>query len=80
MEQIWIYGNSYENFLIAVVVPDEKHFKSFASQNGGQGSSIDDLCKDPKVSRSPVNHLLISKKGMAALCIPCGAPLQVCEI
>lgn len=50
VEQIWIYGNSYENFLVAVVVPDEKNFKSFASQSGGQGSSTEELCKDAKVS------------------------------
>jgi hypothetical protein len=34
---------------VAVVVPDEKSFKSFAQQAGAQGSSIDELCKDPKV-------------------------------
>lgn len=50
MEQIWIYGNSYENFLVAVVIPDEKQFKSFASQNGGQGSNVEELCKDAKAS------------------------------
>lgn len=50
VEQIWIYGNSYENFLVAVVIPDEKQFKSFASQNGGEGSSTEELCKDSKAS------------------------------
>ena len=49
MEQIWIYGNSYESVLVAVVVPDEKNFKSFAQQAGAQGSTIEELCKDPKV-------------------------------
>ena len=49
VEQIWIYGNSYENFLVAIVVPDEKNFKSFASQAGGQGSGTEELCKDSKV-------------------------------
>jgi len=49
VEQIWIYGNSYESTLVAVVVPDEKSFKSFAQQAGAQGSTIEELCKDPKV-------------------------------
>lgn len=59
VEQIWIYGNSYENFLVAVVIPDEKHFKSFASQAGAQGSSLEELCKDSKVTllkKNPHTH------------------------
>ena len=55
VEQIWIYGNSHESVLVAMVVPDEKNFKSFAQQAGAQGSTIEELCKDPKVCSSAVH-------------------------
>ena len=37
VEQIWVYGNSFENALVAVVVPNEDSIKSWASQNGVPG-------------------------------------------
>jgi long-chain acyl-CoA synthetase len=64
VEQVWIYGNSYENTLVAVVVPDEKSFKSFAQQAGAQGSSIEELCKDPKAAAAVCEELnKVGKKG-----------------
>ena len=48
MEQIWIYGNSYESYLVAIVVPVERELKSWASSAGISGS-IEEICKSPKV-------------------------------
>lgn len=43
-----VYGNSFENVLVAVVVPDKKALESWASSNGASGS-FEELCRDPKV-------------------------------
>lgn len=68
VEQVWIYGNSYESFLVAVVVPDEKEFVPFAKSNQLDGS-FEELCKNPKVRflRYPKNPSM-----EAALCVLAG--------
>lgn len=68
VEQVWIYGNSYESTLVAVVVPDEKSFKSFAQQAGAQGSTVEELCKDPKVGLY-VMHPVHTPKGLLSTVI-----------
>ncbi len=42
-----VYGNSFENVLVAVVVPDKKALESWASSNGA--GSFEELCKNSKV-------------------------------
>ena len=37
VEQIWVYGNSFESTLVAVVVPNEEALKSWAAANGIDG-------------------------------------------
>lgn len=43
-----MYGNSYENVLVAVVVPDKKALERWASENGAGGASFEELCNNPK--------------------------------
>lgn len=38
VEQIWVYGNSFESSLVAVVVPSEKALQAWASKQRVQGS------------------------------------------
>lgn len=38
VEQIWVYGNSFESALVAVVVPKEGPIMEWAAQNGINGS------------------------------------------
>ena len=45
---IWVYGNSFESFLVAIVVPDKRKLMTWAADNGVDGS-FEDVCKDPKV-------------------------------
>ena len=46
VEQIWVYGNSLENSLLAVVVPSAK-FKDWAAANGVEGDMAQ-VCKSDK--------------------------------
>ncbi len=48
VEQVWVYGNSYENFLVGVAVPDKGELTKWASSNGAS-SNLEELCKNPKV-------------------------------
>lgn len=38
IEQIWVYGNSYESSLVAVVVPQQNALKSWAAKQDLHGS------------------------------------------
>lgn len=37
-EQVWVYGNSFESCLVAVVVPKEKAVLALADKQGLKGS------------------------------------------
>jgi long-chain acyl-CoA synthetase len=38
VEQVWVYGNSFESCLVAVVVPQEKSLKAWADKAGLKGT------------------------------------------
>ena len=49
VEQIWVYGNSYESFLVAVVVPNKRELLAWAKEQGGLPSDFCELCDTPQV-------------------------------
>eukprot|EP00208_Stichococcus_sp_RCC1054_P000779 CAMPEP_0206135542 /NCGR_PEP_ID=MMETSP1473-20131121/813_1 /ASSEMBLY_ACC=CAM_ASM_001109 /TAXON_ID=1461547 /ORGANISM="Stichococcus sp, Strain RCC1054" /LENGTH=674 /DNA_ID=CAMNT_0053527461 /DNA_START=39 /DNA_END=2063 /DNA_ORIENTATION=- len=50
LEQIWVYGNSFESCLVAVVVPAEEPIKAWAATNGVAGD-YQAICKDAKTNK-----------------------------
>ena len=48
VDQIWVYGNSYESTLVAIVVPDKKQLMGWAKENG-LGSDFKAVCQKPEV-------------------------------
>ena len=44
-DMLWVYGNSFESFLVGVVVPNEAKLLAWAKSKGKSGSYAD-LCKD----------------------------------
>ncbi|MQL69969.1 hypothetical protein Taro_002258 [Colocasia esculenta] len=44
---IWVYGNSFESFLVGVVVPERKPVEDWAAANDVAGN-FESLCKNPK--------------------------------
>ena len=48
VDQIWVYGNSYESTLVAIVVPDKKQLMGWAKENG-LGSDFKTVCQKPEV-------------------------------
>ena len=61
-DQIWVYGNSFENFLVAVVVPNEAQVLAFAEENKLAGDYAE-LCADDKVKKFVQDEL--TKTGRA---------------
>lgn len=49
MFQIWVYGNSFESFLVAVVNPNQESIKQWAAENGVSGDFCT-ICENPKTN------------------------------
>lgn len=49
VEQIWVYGNSFESTLVAVVVPNGAALTSWASDNDVSGD-LAAIVKDPRAN------------------------------
>ncbi|XVE64693.1 hypothetical protein DITRI_Ditri07aG0121700 [Diplodiscus trichospermus] len=47
IDSIWIYGNSFESFLVAVVNPNQQALERWAADNGVSGD-FDSICQNPK--------------------------------
>ncbi|CAH9141379.1 unnamed protein product [Cuscuta epithymum] len=47
IDMIWIYGNSFEHFLVAVVNPNKTAVEKWAGQNGLAGN-FESICESPK--------------------------------
>ncbi|WCJ26507.1 Long chain acyl-CoA synthetase 4 [Euphorbia peplus] len=47
VESIWVYGNSFESFLVAVVNPSQRALENWAQENGVSGD-FKSLCENPK--------------------------------
>ncbi|CAO2144450.1 unnamed protein product [Urochloa humidicola] len=44
---VWVYGNGFESFLVAVVVPERQAIEEWATANNKNGEFAE-LCNDPK--------------------------------
>jgi long-chain acyl-CoA synthetase len=54
--KIWVYGNSFESFLVAVVNPNRKAVENWASSNG-LSSNFEALCEDQKIKEHMLGEL-----------------------
>ncbi|KAK6137094.1 hypothetical protein DH2020_029165 [Rehmannia glutinosa] len=56
VEAIWIYGNSYESFLVAVVNPNMESLERWAEVNQVTGE-INTICEDPRARQYILEEL-----------------------
>eukprot|EP00252_Welwitschia_mirabilis_P022615 TRINITY_DN6170_c0_g2_i2.p1 TRINITY_DN6170_c0_g2~~TRINITY_DN6170_c0_g2_i2.p1 ORF type:complete len:666 (+),score=118.51 TRINITY_DN6170_c0_g2_i2:100-2097(+) len=49
INSIWVHGNSFESFLVAIVVPDPQQLINWANANGESGN-VESLCKNKKAN------------------------------
>jgi long-subunit acyl-CoA synthetase (AMP-forming) len=47
LDQVWVYGNNFESFLVAVVVPERQGLEEWAAANNTAGG-FSELCNDIK--------------------------------
>lgn len=50
VDNIYIYGNSFHNYLIALIAPNAKALKSLALQLGKENLSHEELCNDTEIT------------------------------
>ena len=55
--QAFIYGDSLQAVLVAIIVPDEETLVPWATRNGHSGKTYKELCKDETVKKSVVKML-----------------------
>ncbi|KAF5204906.1 Long-chain-fatty-acid--coa ligase, partial [Thalictrum thalictroides] len=53
---VWVYGNSFESFLVAVVVPDRKAIEDWAAAHNETGD-FKSLCENPKAKKYILDEL-----------------------
>ncbi|PIA52441.1 hypothetical protein AQUCO_01000367v1 [Aquilegia coerulea] len=53
---VWVYGNSFESFLVAVVVPDRKAIEDWAAAHNETGD-FQSLCENPKARKYILDEL-----------------------
>ena len=73
VEQIWVYGNSFESTLVAVVVPNEDALKSWKAQSGVEGDFAA-ICRDKRTNEHLSSELAQTAKA-GRLKVPCLASL-----
>ncbi|KAJ3701291.1 hypothetical protein LUZ61_004996 [Rhynchospora tenuis] len=50
IDSIWVYGNSFESFLVAVINPNRQAIENWALSNGLTGN-FEELCENPEVKK-----------------------------
>ncbi len=63
VEQIWVYGNSFEACLVAVVVPAAGPLKAWAAGAGKGGASLEALCADADARAHVLAEITAAGKG-----------------
>ena len=67
LNQVWVYGNSFESFLVAVVVPEKQAIEDWAALNGKSGDYAE-FCNDPKARRYIQDELNKTGKKLGVRC------------
>ncbi|GAB4857552.1 Long chain acyl-CoA synthetase 4 [Ancistrocladus abbreviatus] len=56
LDSIWVYGNSFQSFLVAVVNPNQQALERWAEQHG-VGGDFNSLCENPKAKEYIIAEL-----------------------
>ncbi|KAL3614155.1 eukaryotic long-chain fatty acid CoA synthetase (LC-FACS) [Castilleja foliolosa] len=54
---IWVYGNSFESFLVGVAVPDKKALEDWAAANSQEKGDFQSLCNNLKARKYILDEL-----------------------
>lgn len=69
VEQLFVYGNSFESVLVAVVVPRKRTLLEWWSSSGGGAAdaSLEQVCADPKASAHVLAELTAAARAAGLL-------------
>ncbi|XP_057869570.1 long chain acyl-CoA synthetase 4 [Cryptomeria japonica] len=56
IDSIWVYGNSFESYLVAIVTPNQQALENWATANGETGDFAA-LCQNPKAKAHILEEL-----------------------
>lgn len=56
IQQIMVYGNSYESYILAIIVPSESYVMQWARKNGIKGS-FEDLCASQELNKTILKNI-----------------------
>ncbi|KAK6137291.1 hypothetical protein DH2020_028963 [Rehmannia glutinosa] len=71
IDSIWVYGNSFESFLVAIINPNQQAVERWAEQNGISGD-FNALCENPKVKEYFLGELArIAKENKVSSSLAC---------
>lgn len=56
VDNICVYAESSKNFVVALIVPNQKHLRDLAYMYGVSGS-LDELCESPEVNKAVIKEL-----------------------
>uniref|UniRef100_A0A5B6Z4B6 Long-chain-fatty-acid--CoA ligase n=1 Tax=Davidia involucrata TaxID=16924 RepID=A0A5B6Z4B6_DAVIN len=57
IDSIWIYGNSFESFLVAIINPNKQALERWAEENGLSGD-FNSICENPKAKEYMLGELV----------------------
>ena len=57
MDHIWVYGDSFHNYVIALVVPNTRALKQLAKQLNKASLTHAEMCRDQEIIREVQNSL-----------------------
>lgn len=63
LAQIWVYGNSFESFLVAVVVPERKALEEWATNNN-ISEDFKSLCGNPEARKFVLDEINSTGKNL----------------
>jgi long-chain acyl-CoA synthetase len=54
---VWVYGDQFASFVVAVVVPQQSYTEQWAKQNGIKYANFAELCSNPKLRKAVLRSL-----------------------
>lgn len=57
VDNICVYGDSFHNYVVAIVVPQSKALKALARTVGKEHLSHEKMCRDPEIVRAVMNAI-----------------------
>lgn len=61
--EIYIYGDSFQTFCIAIIVPEPKQIMKLAEDSGLTGKTLEEVCKDQTINQKILEDLNKTGKG-----------------